>query len=198
MQIRLFATLRQIAGKATVEVPQVEGDTIRTILARLVDTHPDLAPELFNGDGQLQNHVHIMVNGRDVRFLDGLDTPVQASDQVLIFPPVGGGSSEATQPSAAATDDLTRVTLKFTGNVRGRMGRDRMEFAFTGHTLGALLDDLLAQYDLRDLILNEEGEVRPWARVVVNGRFSYLIGDMDAPIHDGDLVVLMHPYVVAF
>ena len=33
---------------------------------------------------------------------------------------------------------------------------------------------------------------------VASGMHSYLIGDMDAPIHDGDLVVLIHQYAVAF
>ncbi len=210
VRLRLFATLRQTVGTASVEVPQAEGDTVGTLLTRLVDIHPALGSELFTSDGQLQSHIHVIVNGRDARFLDGLDTQVKSSDQLLIFPPVGGGTSKADQPTGesrdsppsepdgAAAGDLTQVTLKFTGHVRSRMGCDRMEFSFTGHTLGALLNDLFAHYDLRDLILNEEGEVRPWARVAVNGRFSYLIGDMDAAIHDGDLVVLIHQYAVAF
>jgi molybdopterin converting factor small subunit len=193
-----------------VEVPQAEGDTVRTLLVQLVDIHPELGAVLFDSSGQLQSHIRVIVNGRDVRFLAGLDIPVQIDDQILIFPAVGGGISKATQPAGepapssppepaeSVTGDLTQVTLKFTGHVRGRMGRDRMEFAFAGHTLGALLNDLFAHYDLRDLILNEEGEVRPWARVVVNGRFSYLIGNMEAPIHNGDLVVLIYHYAVAF
>lgn len=99
MQIRLYATLRQVVGKAAVEVPRAEGDTLGTLLARLVELHPDLGPELLNGDGQLHSHMHLLLNGRDVRFLDGLDTPVQASDQMWIFPPVGGGSLKSTQPT---------------------------------------------------------------------------------------------------
>jgi molybdopterin synthase sulfur carrier subunit len=97
MQIRLFAILRQIAEGAAVEVPHAEGDTLRMVLARLVDAHPDLGPEIFDGDGQLQSHVHVIVNGRDVRFLAGLDTGLQANDQILIFPPVGGGTSRVSQ-----------------------------------------------------------------------------------------------------
>jgi len=210
MQIRLFATLRQIVGTASVEVPQAEGDSVGAMLARLVDIHPELRPAIFDESGQLAGHIRVIVSGREVRLLAGLDTPVQASDQISIFPPVGGGTSQATRPTGepavssppepaeAATEDLTRATLKFTGKVWERMGCSRMEFAFAGHTLGALLNELFAHYDLQDLILNEEGEVRPWTRVAVNGRFSYLIGDMDAPIHDGDLVVLIHQYAVAF
>jgi molybdopterin synthase sulfur carrier subunit len=191
-------------------VPQAEGDTVGTLLTRLVAIHPALGPELFASDGQLQSHMHVIVNGRDIRFLDGLETQVNSSDQILIFPPVGGGTSAAAQsteesrfsppskPDGDSGGNLTQVTLKFTGHVRRRMGRDRMEFVFCGHTLGALLSALFAHYDLQDLILNEEGEVRPWARVAVNGRFSYLIGDMDTSIHDGDLVTLIYQYAVAF
>ena len=120
VQIRLFATLRQIAGGASLEVPQAEGDTVGTLLTRLVDMHPALKSELFASNGQLQGHIHVIVNGRDVRFLDGLDTPVSANDQILVFPPVGGGAPMSTQhegePAASsltepavATGELTRV-----------------------------------------------------------------------------------------
>ena len=79
-----------------------------------------------------------------------------------------------------------------------RMGVDRVDFTFEGNTLGELLEAVFAEYDLRDLILDEGGNVKPWARVAVNGRFSYTIGDMNATIQEGDLVALLHPYVVAF
>jgi molybdopterin synthase sulfur carrier subunit len=97
MQIRLFATLRQIAGTASVEVPHAEGDTVGKMLARLVDIHPQLRPTIFDDGGQLSGHIRVIVSGREVRLLDGLDTPVQTSDHISIFPPVGGGTSQATR-----------------------------------------------------------------------------------------------------
>ncbi len=93
---------------------------------------------------------------------------------------------------------MSDVTLKFTGHVRSRMGMDRMPFSFEGSTLGELLEALFVQHDLRDLLLDEADNVIPYSRIAVNGRFSYLIGDMDAPIKDNDLVVLIRPYAVAF
>lgn len=94
---------------------------------------------------------------------------------------------------------MTDVTIKFTGIVRRRMGgRDRIEFCFDGTSLGELLDALFAQYDLRDLILDQDRTVIPWSRVVVNGRFSYLVGDMDTPVKDGDMIVLIRHYAIAF
>lgn len=211
MEIRVHATLREKIGSKSVHVDSVPGMTVGQALEAAMTVHPALRSALFDEEGRLNPSMHVMVNGRDVRFVAGLDTPVQDGDDLRIFPPVGGGarrtgsspsdSGEAApaQPGETAAPGPTRVTLKFTGDVRQRMGsQDRIEFAFAGNTLGALLAEVFAQYDLRDLILNEQGEVRPWARVAVNGRFSYLVGNMEAPIREGDLVALIYPYSVAF
>ncbi len=93
---------------------------------------------------------------------------------------------------------MTTVELKFTGNVRTKMGADRLKFSFEGDNLEQLLQAVFAQYDLKDLLMDEAGVIQPWSRIVVNGRFSYLVGDMDAPVKNGDMVVLMRPYAVAF
>lgn len=73
-----------------------------------------------------------------------------------------------------------------------------MDYSFNGDTLGKLLESLFENYELKDLILDETGNIRSYSRVAVNGRFSYLLGDMDAPIEDGDLITLIRPYVLAF
>ncbi|MCK4901579.1 MAG: MoaD/ThiS family protein [Anaerolineales bacterium] len=93
---------------------------------------------------------------------------------------------------------MISVRLKFTGLVRSRMGTDHMEYEFEGSTLGELLDALFNIHDLQDLLLDEDGTILPYSRVVINGRFSYLVGDMEAPIQDGDTIVFIRPYVVAF
>jgi molybdopterin converting factor small subunit len=90
------------------------------------------------------------------------------------------------------------VQLKFTGLVRSRMGLDGMEFEFEGYTLADLLVAVFTQYDIKDLLMDENGAILPYSRVVINGRFSYLVGEMDAPICDGDKIVFIRPYVVAF
>ena len=92
---------------------------------------------------------------------------------------------------------MTAVTLKFTGDLRLQMGVDRMGFEFAGGTLGELLETLFLRHDLRELLLDQAGNIKPYSRVVINGRFSYLVGDMNAPVQECDLVVLIHPYIVA-
>ena len=93
---------------------------------------------------------------------------------------------------------MTVVNVKFTGHIRSRIGIDQLDFVVDGSTLGDVLEALFNEYKIQDLILDDDGNILPYSRVVVNGRFSYLVGDMDAPIEDGDSIVLIRPYVVAF
>jgi molybdopterin converting factor small subunit len=93
---------------------------------------------------------------------------------------------------------MISVHLKFTGLVRSRMGLDRMDYEFEGYTLGELLVALFNSHDIQDLLMDDNGTILPYSRVVINGRFSYLVGDMEAQIQEGDTIVLIRPYVVAF
>lgn len=91
MRVKVYATLREVVGAAAVEVESGPGATLGDVLSRLLEAHPQLAPEVFDDLGQLHSHVHVLVNGRDVRFMDGLHTVVDGVAQIDIFPPVGGG-----------------------------------------------------------------------------------------------------------
>lgn len=93
---------------------------------------------------------------------------------------------------------MANVTLKFTGNIHKRMGTFGMGFSFHGANLRDLLDGVMAQHNLRDLLMDDTGQIRPYARVLVNGRFSENLAGLDTPIQDGDTVTLIHPYAVAF
>ena len=93
---------------------------------------------------------------------------------------------------------MTEVNLKFTADMRARVGVDSMVFSFEGSKLGDLLEALCARYEIRDLLIDDSGNVLPYSRIVVNGRFSYLLEDMETSLEDGDLIVLIRPYAVAF
>lgn len=92
---------------------------------------------------------------------------------------------------------MTQVTLKFTGEVWSRMKTYRMNFVFDGTCLADLLKALFKQYNLRDLMLDENDRIIPWSRVIVNGRFSeFLEGGLKTPVESGDEIVLIRPYLV--
>jgi sulfur-carrier protein len=90
MQIRLYATLRPIVGRSTVTLDAEPGDTVRSMLDELMTRWPDLREKLMRNE-ELHPSIHVFLNGRDVRYLGGLDIPIPAETEICIFPPVGGG-----------------------------------------------------------------------------------------------------------
>lgn len=91
MRVRFYATLREVVGVPWVEVPVSPGGTVRTMLDRLFVEYPPLEPKVLDESGELRRAVNIFVDGRSVRFLQGLDTELAADDDVAVFPPVAGG-----------------------------------------------------------------------------------------------------------
>ena len=52
---------------------------------------PSLGSQLLTDDGDLNRFVNVYVNGQDVRYLAGLDTPVAPADEVRLLPAMAGG-----------------------------------------------------------------------------------------------------------
>ena len=77
-----------VGGAKSVEL---EGETIRGVVEALVARHPALRPQLLTDDGELNRFVNVYVNGQDVRYLQGLDTPVGGTDEVRLLPAMAGG-----------------------------------------------------------------------------------------------------------
>jgi molybdopterin synthase sulfur carrier subunit len=92
MQVNFFATLRQIVGQKTVDISISEGSTVRQLLDEIVRSYPGLERELIDEQGELYGHVHVIINGRDFKFLDhGIETVITSEDRVSVFPAIGGG-----------------------------------------------------------------------------------------------------------
>ncbi len=83
------AVLRPNVGG--VKSLEVEGDSIRSVVDGLVERHPSLGGQLLTTDGDLNRFVNVYVNGQDVRYLAGLDTPVAETDEVRLLPAMAGG-----------------------------------------------------------------------------------------------------------
>lgn len=86
--IKLPTQLRDVAG-GNAEVT-VEGDTIRAALEALFGQYEELRGRITE-DGELRRFVNIYLAGEDIRYLDGLDTPLPAGAELTILPAVAGG-----------------------------------------------------------------------------------------------------------
>ena len=89
VEVRLPTVLRSHAGGASVVT--VDGATVGEVLAKVVAEYPGLSGQVVQADGSLHKFVNIYVNDDDVRYLDGVDTPVPDGSEVSILPAVAGG-----------------------------------------------------------------------------------------------------------
>jgi sulfur-carrier protein len=87
--VRLPSQLRTLVGGEPL-VP-VEATTVREAIWAVNEAHPGLAARVLNDDGSLRRFVNVFVVDEDVRFLDGLDTVVNAGDTISLVPAVAGG-----------------------------------------------------------------------------------------------------------
>jgi molybdopterin converting factor small subunit len=86
--IKIPTPLRPYTGnQAQVSV---NGATVGDALNDLTTQFPELRQHLFNGS-ELRNFVNVYLGEEDVRFLGGLDTDLEASDNLRIIPSIAGG-----------------------------------------------------------------------------------------------------------
>jgi len=89
VEVRLPTVLRQSAGGASVV--RLDGATIGEVLGKLAAEYPGMAGQVLTDDGALHKFVNVYVDDDDVRYLQGLDTPVPDGAEVSILPAVAGG-----------------------------------------------------------------------------------------------------------
>jgi MoaD family protein len=88
--LKLFATLRDVVGAPTITVAFEQG-TVRDLIGAIRQAHPALADQIVDGRGEMTGLVHIFVEGRNIDWLQHLDTHIAATDDVFLIPPVAGG-----------------------------------------------------------------------------------------------------------
>ena len=88
--VKTFAAIREVAD-AVIVLDIAEGATIRMLLDTLTARYDGLGELLFTETGDLRKLVNILKNGRNIHFLEGLDTIIEQGDVIALFPPVAGG-----------------------------------------------------------------------------------------------------------
>jgi molybdopterin synthase sulfur carrier subunit len=87
--VKIPTQLRNAAGgQAEAEV---EGATVQEVLNGLFARHEELRDRISDEDGSLRRFVNVYLAGEDIRFLDGLATPVKDGSELTILPAVAGG-----------------------------------------------------------------------------------------------------------
>jgi len=87
--VRIPTQLRNLVGDQSELT--VDGGTVGDVLGALDAAHPGFGERLFDEGGKLRRFVNVFVDDEDLRFLEGLDTPLTERSVVSIVPAVAGG-----------------------------------------------------------------------------------------------------------
>ncbi len=89
VNVRIPGPLRRVTNGA--QQVQVEATNIQQTIDALESKFPGMKERLCDENGDLRYFVNIYLNGEDVRFLQGVKTPLTTGDEVSIVPAVAGG-----------------------------------------------------------------------------------------------------------
>lgn len=87
--VRVPPVFRTMTGGASQVA--VDGSTVQEVLDSLEGEHPGFRAKLLDDGGALVRYVNLFVDDDDVRFLDGLATPVPDGGTLSIMQAVAGG-----------------------------------------------------------------------------------------------------------
>jgi molybdopterin synthase sulfur carrier subunit len=89
VEVRIPTILRpKTGGQAVVSA---EGTTVGEVLAAIEAAHPGFGPMVVEASGALKRFINVFLDDEDVRYRQGLDTPVAEGATLLILPAVAGG-----------------------------------------------------------------------------------------------------------
>ncbi|MFC6716366.1 ubiquitin-like small modifier protein 1 [Natrialbaceae archaeon GCM10025810] len=92
VQWKLFADLAERAGDRHVTVDVGAGDTVEDALEHLLEGRDELRDRVLDDDGELRSQINVLRNGANVLTEEeGLETELEADDELALFPPVSGG-----------------------------------------------------------------------------------------------------------
>jgi sulfur-carrier protein len=87
--VKIPTQLRAAAGGEAETV--LDGATVQEVLNGLFERFEELRARISDDDGSLRRFVNVYLAGEDIRFLDGLQTPVKDGAELTILPAVAGG-----------------------------------------------------------------------------------------------------------
>lgn len=89
VKVHIPTPLRTMTGnQAEVEI---EAGTVAELVQNLDRVYKGIKEKLLDESGELRRYVNIYVNEEDIRFLEGVNTPLGDRDTVSIVPAIAGG-----------------------------------------------------------------------------------------------------------
>ncbi|MBI3828325.1 MAG: MoaD/ThiS family protein [Planctomycetes bacterium] len=96
INVRIPEALRKLTNGS--DQVSVEASNVREMIAAIDAKHPGLKERICDEQGNVRRFVNIFVNEEDIRFMQNLDTPIDAKSDVSILPAIAGGAAKPPKP----------------------------------------------------------------------------------------------------
>jgi molybdopterin synthase sulfur carrier subunit len=91
VRVRTILTIKKILGKGELELSIPEESTLGDLVSIMVSRWKELSPHVNRPSTGSIPLVRFMINGRDIAFLNRMETVLRNEDEILMLPPVSGG-----------------------------------------------------------------------------------------------------------
>ncbi len=163
VRVRIPTPLRA----ATDGVAEVALDSpdVAAAIGELEQRYPAIKGRIRGDDGALRRFVNLYVNGEDVRFLSGLQTELNAGDELSIIPAVAGGLAPFDGDRRAAADREQCGRARVTGGDLEQAGAaDQGQQRARGHRLVGRGRCHLAAGQMHQVALRQQLAPGCWSR----------------------------------
>ncbi len=90
IEIKFLTRFIDITGEKNITIEDVPD--INTLIEFLCKKYDESFKEvLFDENGNLRDYLKVMINGEDIRDINGIDTPLKDGDQIVMFQTIAGG-----------------------------------------------------------------------------------------------------------
>ena len=92
VKVKVFAMFRELLGTSILTVEMKDGSTVNDLINWISDNiNSKFKNEILDRNRNIKKYVKVLVNGRNIDFLEGLNTKLKDGDVISFFPPVAGG-----------------------------------------------------------------------------------------------------------
>ena len=87
VSVKFVGSLRGISGKSRLALRLAEAIPLREIMKKIIEELPTLEQILAD----CKSNMLVMINGKEISILDGLDSVIKDGDEVVFVPILHGG-----------------------------------------------------------------------------------------------------------